>query len=128
MITVHWSSETTNVVIWTFTAPWTFEEFYKAKNHVDMMIDTVEGYVDSIFIPSKGQPIPHGSLTHLRNLIINRHERHRYLVIVGPRVFLVTLLNILTELIVGLDLHLRTAKTESQAYQIIEQQRTKQVS
>ncbi len=127
MIQVEWAANHENIVIWTFTAPWTFDEFHQAKNQVDTMINTVEGFVDSIFIPSKGQPIPYRSLSQLRNLIINRHERHRYIVIVGPRVFLVALLNVLTELIMGLDLHLRTAKTESQAHQIIEQLRSEQV-
>lgn len=124
MITVEWVDAEPNIIIWRFTAPWSFDEFYRANEEVNSMIDSVEGHVDCIFVPSKGQAIPPQTLSHLRRLILMKHRRLRYMVILSPRVYLAALLNTLGELIVGFDVHIRIADTEDHAIQLIKELRT----
>lgn len=123
MVEVEWEPSTQNVMIWKFTAPWTFDEFQSAKDQVDAMIDRVEGYVDSIFLVSKGQAIPRNTVTQLRKLISEAHERHRYIVLVGVRVYLATLLKTLGELIPSFEPHLRVASTKAGAVLMIQKLR-----
>lgn len=119
MVEVGWEPSTENVIIWKFATPWTFDEFRSAKNKVDAMIDQVEGCVDSIFLISAGQVAPKNALTQLRKMISEAHERHRYIVLVGVRVYLATLLKILGELIPNFEPHLRVASTRAGAIQMI---------
>ena len=98
MIAVEWSLEEPNVVIWKFTTPWTFNEFHAAKERVDAMIDGVEGLVDSIFLTTAEQRIPPSAVAHLRKIIEHQHKRHRYIVVVGAKSFLVTIIGIINQL------------------------------
>lgn len=119
MIRTEWENPEKTFIIWKFTAPWMFGEFHAAEKQVNMMIDSVEGLVDSIFIPSSGQPIPANSLRHPQTLITHKHKRHGYIVIVGARVFVATLLNTLCELVPGMGIHLRVAKSQTEVQQIL---------
>ncbi len=104
MIEIKWSQQASNTVVWTFTAPWTFEEFYDTKLRVDAMIDSVEGIVDSIFLTTPEQKLPPRAVTHLRNIVAQQHKRHRYIVVVGAKTFLSTLINVITKLVPNADL------------------------
>ncbi len=123
MVEVEWEPSTENVMIWKFTAPWTFDEFRSAKDQVDAMIDGVDGYVDSIFLVSNGQAVPRNTLPQLRKMISQAHERHRYIVLVGVRIYLATLLKILGELIPNFEPYLRVASTKAGAILIIQKLR-----
>lgn len=125
MITVHWATETTNIIKWTFTAPWTFDEFRAAQQQTNALIDGVEGYVDCLFITSAEQFIPLRAITNLRSIISIRHPRQRYAVFVGAKTYLVTLMTSLTELIPNFESYLRFVGTEAEAYTLIAKLREK---
>lgn len=119
VISVAWAAEETNLVVWTFAAPWTFDEFRAAQQQSNAMTDGVEGRVDMLYITSAEQFIPLRALTNLRNIINSRHPRQRYAVIIGAKTYLVTLMTSLAELIPGFGAYLRFARTEAEAYTII---------
>ncbi|MCA0455620.1 MAG: hypothetical protein LCI00_16715 [Chloroflexi bacterium] len=119
MISVAWAAEETNLVVWTFAAPWTFDEFRAAHRQTNTMIDGVEGSVDMLYITSAQQFIPLRALTNFRTIIHHRHPRQRYAVIVGAKTYLVTLMTSLTELIPGFGAYLRFARSEAESYTII---------
>ena len=126
MIDVNWNDSANNIVVWKFTAPWTFPEFYAAQKEVDAMIDTVEGYVDSIFLTSLEQKIPLYGLTHLRKIIAQQHKRHRYTVIVGARTFLSSLLKLISEYVPNFKSQLHFAASQADALSLLSKIRASQ--
>lgn len=122
MINVQWSKIEKNVIIWKFNPPWTFEDFDAARAESYAMIDSAEGNVDIIFLTSEAQYIPPGTIAYLRKNVIHHHPRHGYIVVVGAKTHLMTLLNCLTELVPGFANYLRFARTQTEAYVVIAKQ------
>lgn len=101
MIEVRWSNDEKHTVIWKFSVPWNWNEFYAAQKQVDAMIDSVDGLVDSIFIVTLAQRLPAGGPTHLRKIIAQRHKRHDMIVMVGTNSFLTSILRVITLVLPG---------------------------
>lgn len=125
MVEVEWANAEHNIIRWRFSQPWTWDEFYSAKNQVDTMIDSVVGTVDSIFVTSNTQLLPPNATIHLRNIIAARHKRHNLIVIVGANRFLSTILTVMTRWVPGLDIQLRYATSVSDAFSLIQESRQK---
>jgi hypothetical protein len=99
MIQVEWGNSEKTVVLWRFSYPWAWTEFYAAKAAVDAMIDSVSGMVDSIFLTSEEQRIPKDAIIHFRNIIGQQHPRSHRIVVVGAKPRLAMLVNVILSLI-----------------------------
>lgn len=121
MINVKWDDTKPQIIIWEFTAPWDFDEFYTAQQHANLLIDTIDGAVDSIFLVAGSLSIPPAAVSHLRTIILHGHPRHRYAVIVGAKLLVPALMNVLAELIPGFTIQYRLADSRQDAYAVLEQ-------
>lgn len=128
MIVVEWANTEKNIVIWRFPSQWSWDDFYAAKKEVDIMIDGVEGIVDSIFLTSKEQKIPSGAIAHLKNIITQRHERHEMIILVGSKMFLSALLNLILKFVPSVQTQLHYVITDAEAYAIIEEAQQRRIN
>lgn len=125
MIEVTWSDTQDNVVLWKFPLIWTWQEFFAAKAEVDAMIDGVEGIADSIFLIHTERRLPEGGIRNLKRIVAERHARHDVIVIVGPTMFLTSLLSVILKIVPGAQDQLHYAQSIDEAYAIIENRRQK---
>ncbi|MCL4250198.1 MAG: hypothetical protein KJ065_18765 [Anaerolineae bacterium] len=123
MIEVKWDNPEKNIVVWKFSSPWTWEEFFAAKNEVDTMIDGVDGIVDSIFLTSEAQSIPSNAIATFRNILAKRHPRHDSIVLVGAKDFLTKLLNLVIQFLPDARHQVYFVSLQTDAYHVIEQAR-----
>ena len=123
MIKIQWSDTQQNIVIWTFSDQWTWNDFYTAQNEVQNRINKVNGIVDSIFITPQQQKVPSSAISHFRKIITKRHNRHDMLVVVGSSMFLSALLNMVIKFIPSASHQFHFVSTQDEAYKIIEQTR-----
>ena len=119
MIEVGWDNTEKNIIIWTFSAPWTWDEFYDIQSKQHSMIDEVTGIVDSIFITSTEQNIPFSAFTHLREIMAKSHDRDGIFVVVGARPFLATLLNIVAQMLPNFTSRIILVGDKAEAYRLI---------
>lgn len=123
MINVNWDNHDHNILVWKFITPWTFEEFFAAQKQANVMVDSVEGHVDSIFLTTTEQKLPVYGLSQVRKIITQQHPRHRYIVVVGANAFLAALLKVLTELVPNLRTNLYYVRSQDEAYTVIDKKR-----
>ena len=123
VINVKWDSQTEQIVVWQFSSPWTWNEFFAAMKDMNHLIDGVDGIVDTILLTSSEQTIPPSALTNIRNLMTQLHERNDLVVLVGSKAFLTALINHVTSIIPNVKEKYRFAHDVSEAYAIIEQAR-----
>lgn len=128
MIEVSWLDKDNNIIQWEFPVTWTWNDFYTAKKEVDRMIESVEGIVDSVFLTSKRNKFPPGALTHMRNIMVQRHERHDAIILVGSNGVLKALLKIVVPFVPSVSHQLKYASTKFEAITLIEQVRQKRAS
>lgn len=128
MIEIEWGNAEHNVIVWTFHAPWTFEELHAAKQKVDVLIDAVEGDVDGIFVTTHAQSIPPTAINNLLKIGSARHPRYRYTVMVRARSFLTVLLDVAGQLVPHFKTHLYHTKTLPEAYALLEKLRSESAS
>jgi hypothetical protein len=119
VIDVEWTNAEKNTLRWRFTAPWTWDEFFKTQVLANGMIDEVPGKVDHIFETSNIQSLPANAILNLRQVIANRHKRNGVIVLVGAHTLVMSVLTIITNAIPGLMLNLQYVKTEAQALELI---------
>lgn len=119
MIDLNWGDTQHNILIWTFSSPWSFEEFYGAKREAEVMIDSVEGWVDSIMFVAGGLTFPPAALWHLRKIVAHKHPRHRYVVLIGAKTLVPAILNVLAESIPGFGAQYHFATTQHEAIKLI---------
>lgn len=123
MVTVEWANAEKNVIRWRFVQPWTWEEFYIAQKQVHVMIDSVDGLVDCMFIPGKPLMIPPNPTIHLRKIIAQRHRRLNLVILVGANRFLSALLQIMVRWVPGFELQLRYVLSEQKAFAVSQSDR-----
>lgn len=120
MVEVKWGNPEKDIVIWTFTPPWTFDEFHIAQKQADIMTDSVNRYVDSIFLTTQYQKIPKNGVTHLRKIVATSHIHQRFTIVVGADIFTTILVNDIAELVPGFKDYLFFARTQSEALSILD--------
>jgi hypothetical protein len=121
MIQVQWANPEKTIVLWEFTSQWTWNDFFAAKKEVDVMIDSIEGIVDSIFLTSADQKIPSNAIANFRSIIAKRHHRHDLIVLVGSKKFLTSLLQTVINFMPGIHHQIHFVNSQVEAYNVIEQ-------
>ena len=119
MIQVEWGNPEKTAVLWRFSYPWVWEEFYAAQREVDVMIDAVPGYVDSIFLTTAEQRIPKDAIMHFRNIVNQQHPRSNRIVVVRSKLHLTMLLNVILKLIPRARLQFHFVTSLDEAYALL---------
>lgn len=87
-ITVKWDSSQQEVIRLDITGEWTWEEFYNAQDTMYSMMDvSPENWVDFILDMTRGNLMPKNILSHMRRVARSKHEKSRYMIVVGAGVF-----------------------------------------
>jgi len=119
MIQVEWGNVEKSVVLWKFSYPWVWEDFYSAQRTVDAMMNSVTGYVDNIFLTTEEQRIPKDAIMHFRNIVKQQHPRSNRIVVVGAKPRLAMLLNVIFGLIPSARLQFRYVTSLDAAYALL---------
>jgi hypothetical protein len=119
VINVEWDNYEKTIIIWTFSSPWTWVEFWDTKNEVHAMIESVSHFVDIIVLTSVEQNLPPNAISNIRGIFRNRHERGGLMVVVGAKKFLSIIVNLIVKFLPNADAQLQFADTREKAYDLI---------
>ncbi len=85
-INVQWDNTEQNIVVITFTQPWTWHDFDQAITDMITHFDSVNHPVDVIFDIRKGGFPPPDAITHFKKAAEIQHLNGRRLIYVAPNI------------------------------------------
>jgi len=119
MIEVEWADAEQRVVRWQFTWPWTWDEFYAAQQHMDDLIDSVDGIIDTVIFPAQNSRMPPSAISNLRRILRQRHPRLGLVVLVGMNNFVLEIVRFSTQIIPGISKQIHHVRSEDEAFTLI---------
>lgn len=96
-IAVRWFNDQKTILLWDFTAPWTFEDAAAASALSMEMGEAIDHQFD-LLILSGNTPLPANALHNMKIIVTNAHPRQRSMVILQAHAFTKTVFHILRQL------------------------------
>lgn len=93
-IDIRWYNEEKTILYFTFTDPWTWEDFFRADHHGSELVQTVDHEVCFLADFSQSRQFPRGmSLQRVRNVLDFEETNSGMMVAFGVNPFLRVMLN-----------------------------------
>jgi hypothetical protein len=91
---VDWRDASKTCIVFTVTAPWTWDEMYAGIDLCYVMMGEVDHTVATLFDVRKASGMPPSALANLRNLNRRRHDNSGKVIVIGLAAFHRSILNI----------------------------------
>lgn len=90
-VIVDWDTPEKHAVLFNFTNPWTWTEFYVARPQGDVLAESVDHPVAAIILLPHPLQLPPGAMTQGRKIAMTRHNKFVVSIVVTDNVLVKTM-------------------------------------
>lgn len=118
-VEVRWTNAEQIVLLYTFSAAWTWDEYYAATTRGRAMVESVDHMVVTIIDLSASRALPPGALTHLRRATTHQHPNLGPVILVGLNRFIRAMSDMLSRIYPLAAQKVRIVATLDEAYALL---------
>ena len=125
-IDVAWDDETCTIIRYTFTTPWTWNDYRQAIDKGWELAKSVDHPTDTITDMSQSRLWPDGIFNNIRKSVVEIPDTTQSVVLVGGGMFVEMAISVLRRVYRSPGARFLTAKSVDEARQLIQQRRDEQ--
>lgn len=123
-VEVKWLDTEQTVLVYTFSDPWTWDDYYETTAQGRAMLQGVDHVVVTIIDMSGSRALPPGALTHLRRVSTDRRPNPGPIILVGLNRFVRAMSDMLSRIYPLAAQRVRIVATLDEAYAVLAERQT----